>query len=126
MHPSVVKAFVIDNKSARLIAQQFHHIVGSVYEHENIPAVQVLTHIVVYYPAQHVEVLAHIRRLRVKPELRSVSKTEHSLYAFEDCVHHRWRQAALDAHIRTGNRAEFNAHPVLTGWDALRFAAGCK
>lgn len=91
MYPSVVKAFVIDHKSARLVAQQLHHVVGSVYEHEDIPAVQVLTHVVVHYPAQHVEVLAHVRRLRVKPELRSVSKTEHGLYTFEDCVHHRGR-----------------------------------
>ena len=125
MHPSVVEALVIDHKSARLVAQQLHHVVGSVYEHEYIPAVQVPTHVVVHYPAQHVEVLAHVRRLRVKPELRSVSKTEHGLYAFEDCVHHRGRQAALDAHVRAGNRAEFNAHPVLAGWDALRFSAGC-
>ena len=125
MHPYVVKAFVIDHKSARLVAQRLHHVVGSVYEHEDIPAVQVLTHVVVHYPAQHVEALAHVRRLRVKPEPRSVSKTEHGLYAFEDCVHHRGRQAALDAHVRAGNRAELNAHPVLTGRDTLRFSAGC-
>ena len=125
MHPSVVKAFVIDHKSARLVAQQLHHVVGSVHEHEDIPAVQVLTHVVVHYPAQHVEVLAHVRRLRVKPELRSFSKTEHGLYAFEDCVHHRGRQAPLDAHVRAGNRAEFNAHPVLNGRDTLRLSAGC-
>ena len=35
------------------------------------------------------------------------------------------RQAALDAHVRAGNRAELNAHPVLTGRDTLRFSAGC-
>ena len=46
-------------------------------------------------PVCSTHLIVHVRRLRVKPELRSVSKTEHGLYAFEDCVHHRGRQAAL-------------------------------
>ena len=33
--------------------------------------------VVVHDAAQHVEVLTHVRRLRVQPELRTISQTEH-------------------------------------------------
>ena len=40
---------------------------------------------VVHDAAQHVEVLPHVRGLRVKPELRSISKAEHRIQAFQNC-----------------------------------------
>ena len=56
-----------------------------------------------------------MRTVRVKPELRSVSKAEHGLQAFQDRVHHGWGQSALDPHVRASDRTELDAHPVLAG-----------
>ena len=89
MHSAMVQTLVVDDKPARLVTQQLHHVVRGVYEHKHVAAVEVLPHVVVHDAAQHVEVLAHVRGLRVQPELRPVSKAEHTLYAFQDCVHHR-------------------------------------
>ena len=119
MHPAVVQTLVVDDEPARLVTQQLHHVVRGVHEHKHVAAVQVLPHMVVHDAAQHVEVLPHVRWLRVQPELRSVSKAEHTLHAFKDCVHHRGSQAALDAHVRAGHRAQLNTHPVLSGWIRL-------
>ena len=115
MHAPVVQPLVVDYQAAGLVAQQLHHIVRGVHEHEHVAAVQVLPHMAVDDSAQHVEVLPHVRRLRVKPELRTVSKTEHGLQAFQDCVHHGGSQSALDPHVGTADSPEFNAHPVLYG-----------
>ena len=121
MHALVVEALVVDDQTTGLVAQQLHHVVRRVHEHEHVAAVQVLPHVAVHDSAQHVEVLPHIRGLRIKPELRSVSKAEHGLQAFQDRVHHCRGQSALDAHVGATNRAEFDAHPVLSGCIGLGF-----
>lgn len=115
MHTPMVQPLVVDDQAARLIAQQLHHVVRGVHEYEHVAAVQVLPHMAVDDSAQHVEVFPHVRRLRVKPELRTVSKAEHGLQAFQDCVHHGGSQSALDPHVGTADSPEFNAHPVLYG-----------
>ena len=65
----------------------------------------------------------HVRRLRVKPELRHVSKAEHGLQAFQDRVYHGGGQSALDPHVGAADRAELDAHPVLCGGIGLGLPA---
>lgn len=65
MHPAVVEALVVYDQTAWLVAQQLHHVVRRVYEYEHVATVQLLPHMAVHYAAQHVEVLSHVRRLRV-------------------------------------------------------------
>lgn len=78
----MVQVLVVYHKPARLIAQQLHHVVGGVHEHEDIPAVEVMPRGVVHYAALHVEAIPHVRRLRVKPEPRPVTQTEHGATRF--------------------------------------------
>ena len=115
MHAPVVETLVVDDQTAWLVPQQFHHVVRRVYEHEHVTAVQVMPHVAVHYPTQHIEVLSHVRRLRVKPELRSLSKAEHRLQAFQNCIYHSRGQPTLNAHVSAPGRTKFNAHPIFTG-----------
>ena len=115
MHAPVVQPLVVDHQTAGLVAQQLHHVVRGVHEYEHVAAVQVLPHMAVDDSAQHVEVLPHVRGLRVKPELRTVSKTEHGLQTFQNRIYHGGSQSALNAHVRATDRAELDAHPVLVG-----------
>ena len=126
MHAPVVQPLVVDHQTAGLVAQQLHHIVRGVHEHEHVAAVQVLPHVAFHYPAQHIEVLPHVRGLRIKPELRTVSKAEHGLQAFQDRIHHGGGQSALDPHVGATYRTELNAHPVLSGGVGLGFAPRCR
>ena len=49
-------------------------------EDKNVPAVQVLPHMVVHDAAQHVEVLLHVRGLRIQPELRRTAGQERTAF----------------------------------------------
>lgn len=115
MHPAVVEALVVYDQTAGLIAQQLHHVVRRVYEYEHVATVQHPAHMAVHYAAQHIEVLSHVRWLRVQPELGSVSNAEHRLQAFQDCIYHCRGQSTLNAHGGASGCTEFDAHPVLTG-----------
>ena len=77
MHPSMVQALVVYHKPAGLVAQQLHHVVRGVHEHEHVHAIQVLPHVVGHNPAQLVEVAAHVSRPRVKPELSAGPQAEY-------------------------------------------------
>ena len=39
MHPSMIQAFVVDNQTAGLVAQQLHHVVRRVHEHKHVAAI---------------------------------------------------------------------------------------
>ena len=70
------------------IAQQLHHVVGGVHEHEDVPTVKVLPDGVVHYAAQHVESFPHVSRLRIKPEPRPVTQAEHGVTNLSGCQVH--------------------------------------
>ena len=114
MHPSVVQALVVDDKATRFITQQLQHVVRRIHEHEDIPAIQVLLHAVVHDSTQHIEVLPHVRRLRVKPELGTVSQAEHGYRLFKIVytiagVNPPWMRMSVPAIVRSSILIQFSA-----------------
>ena len=109
-------------EAAWLVPQQFHHVVSRVYEH--VTAVQVIPHVAVHYPAKHIGVLPHVRRLHVNPELRSLSKAEHRLQAFQNSIYHSRGQPTLNAHVSAPPRpyevqCSSNFHRWCLTWTCL-------